>query len=103
MAAFRQSVGAGFLWWPAWRFSVGAGGFRLGSDYEQAYWSQTCRRSRSMGAEPGRVLSVPAGGCRVGRCRVFRGPVRFAALADMWVRPMICFFFFYYYYISSYL
>ena len=40
-------------------------------DYEQAYWSQTCRRSRSVGAEPGRVLPVPAGGCRVGRCRVF--------------------------------
>ena len=65
-------------------------------DYEQAYWSQTCRRSRSVGAELGRVLSVPAGGCRVGRCRVFRGPVRFAALADMWMRPMTCLFFLYF-------
>ena len=25
-------------------------------------------------------------GCRVGRCRVFRGPVRFAALANVWMR-----------------
>ena len=40
-------------------------------DYGRAYWSQICRRSRSVGAEPGRVLPVPAGGCRVGRCRVF--------------------------------
>ena len=71
-------------------------------DYEQAYWSQTCHRSRSVGAEPGRVLSVPAGGCRVGRCRVFRGPVRFAALADMWMRLMTCLFFVFYY-VSLYL
>ena len=62
----------------------GRGWFSAGlCDYEQAYWSQTCRRSRSVGADPGRVFSVPVGGCRVGRCRVSRGPVRFAALADM--------------------
>ena len=76
-------------------------------DYGRAYWSQTCRRSRSVGAEPGRVLPVPAGGCRVGRCRVFP-----------WTRAVCCtcghvdapnqwhvyfYFFFVFYYVSLYL
>ena len=70
-------------------------------DYGRAYWSQTCRRSRSVGAEPGRVLPVPAGGCRVGRCRVFPRTRAVCCTCGHVDAPNDMFIFFFLYFIMS--
>ena len=105
MVAFRQSVGAGFLWWPTWRLSVGAGGFRLGSVTTDGLTGAKLAAGHGPWVlnRVGCFLCLLGGVARVA-VGCFRGPVRFAALADMWMRPMTCLlYFFVFYYVSLYL